>query len=434
MMKAFPESRAQNKRFAEFFEQGGIHRVLYFAMQSEAQKLWRATAVSFASLLIASFCWIPLLHVFFAPTKHSLSTGQLVSAIAREMAEGQLRIWRDPALKSKELERMRRSNSEWDFMGRTFLALSLAEMSVRDPSLCGEHLPIIDSIIDETVALEKQRGMHFFLMPYSQGRPYRVQPERSLFIDGEIALMLATRRVVEEKEIYKEQFRVREKLIEERLARNPLMAVESYPDECWLFDHAIALAALRVGDYLDQSDHREVCAKWISIAKERLTHGKSGLFVSSYTTDGHWLDGPEGSSIWGAAHFLKFVDEEVARQQYAHARHEIGRTLLGFGWSREWPLSWRNTLDVDSGAVIPIVDASAGASGMALIGAASFGDSEFDQALRASLNFAAFPVRNHGALRYSASNAVGDAALLYAETLGAIYEKVRRPAAQKQSP
>jgi hypothetical protein len=61
---------------------------------------------------------------------------------------------------------------------------------------------------------------------------------------------------------------------------------------------------------------------------------------------------------------------------------------------------------------------------MALIGAASFDDEEFLRALKTSLNFAAFPVRNHGALRYSASNAVGDAAMLYAETLGAIYAKV----------
>ena len=61
---------------------------------------------------------------------------------------------------------------------------------------------------------------------------------------------------------------------------------------------------------------------------------------------------------------------------------------------------------------------------MALVGAASFADEEFLRALKTSLNFAAFPVRNHGGLRYSASNAVGDAAMLYAETLGAIHAKV----------
>ena len=340
------------------------------------------------------------------------------------MAVAQLRFWQDPALKSKELEAMRRSNSEWDFMGRTFLALALAEMCERTPALRAEYLPVIDTIIDETLALEKEHGMHFFLMPYSKGRAYTEQPERSLFIDGEIALMLATRRVVEEKSSYKELLTARVKLIEERLGRNPLMAVESYPNECWLFDHAVALAALKVGDFLDRTDHSALCGKWVRVAKGKLAEPKTGILVSSYTTCAEWLDGPEGSSIWGAAHFLKFVDADLARDQYARARKEIGRTLLGFGWSREWPSSWRNQWDVDSGVVVPIVDASAGASGTALMAAASFGDEEFLRALKTSLNFAAFPVRNHGALRYSASNAVGDAAMLYAETLGAIYAKM----------
>lgn len=347
------------------------------------------------------------------------------------MVTAQLRFWRDPALKSKEWEAMRRSNSEWDFMGRTFLALALAEMCERDPGLRAEYLPVIDTIIDETLALEKEHGMHFFLMPYSKRQSYMEQPERSLFIDGEIALMLATRRVVEEKASYKELFATRVKLMEERLGRSPLMAVESYPNECWLFDHAVALAALKVGDFLDRTDHSALCGKWVRIAKEKLAEPKTGIFVSSYTTGAEWLDGPEGSSIWGAAHFLKFVDEDLARDQYARARKEIGRTLLGFGWSREWPLSWRNQWDVDSGVVVPIVDASAGASGTAFIAAASFGDEEFLRALKTSLNFAAFPVRNHGALRYSASNAVGDAAMLYAETLGPIYAKVNGAAKRK---
>lgn len=319
---------------------------------------------------------------------------------------------------------MRRSNSEWDFMGRTFLALALAEMCERDAQLKSEYLPVIDTIIDETLALEKERGMHFFLMPYSKARPYEEQPERSLFVDGEIALMLATRRVVEEKASYKELFSARAELIQERLGRNSVMAVESYPNECWLFDHALALASLRIGEFLDHTDHAPLCRKWVSVAREKLADPKTGILVSSYTTRAKWLDGPEGSSIWGAAHFLKFVDEDLARDQYTRARKEIGRTFLGFGWSREWPSSWRNRSDIDSGAIVPIVNVSAGASGMALIGAASFDDADFLRALKTSLNFAAFPVRNHGALRYSASNAVGDAAMLYAETLGAIYAKV----------
>jgi hypothetical protein len=88
------------------------------------------------------------------------------------------------------------------------------------------------------------------------------QPARSLFVDGEIALILACRRVVEEKAVYKEALVERLRFIEERLGGNRLMAVESYPDECWMFDHAMALAAVRVSDFLDATDHRELFARW----------------------------------------------------------------------------------------------------------------------------------------------------------------------------
>jgi len=94
---------------------------------------------------------------------------------------------------------MRVSNAEWDFMGRSYLVWSLANMSLRDPASKPLYLRTMDQIIDETLQLEKQEGMYFFLMPYAKDRPYLAQPAHSLFLDGEIALMLASRRMVEEK-------------------------------------------------------------------------------------------------------------------------------------------------------------------------------------------------------------------------------------------
>jgi hypothetical protein len=42
---------------------------------------------------------------------------------------------------------MRQSNAEWDFMGRTFLVLSLAEMGLREPYRQREFLAVMDQII-----------------------------------------------------------------------------------------------------------------------------------------------------------------------------------------------------------------------------------------------------------------------------------------------
>jgi len=164
---------------------------------------------------------------------------------------------------------------------------------------------------------------------------------------------------------------------------------------------------------------------WLAMAKAKLIHRQSGLLVSSFSLDLKPLDGPEGSSIWMVAHCLQLLDEEFARDQYQRARKELGRTTLGFSYACEWPASWESPADIDSGPVIPIFKISAGASGMAFIGAAAFQDKQFLSSLAATLNFAGFPANTAGGLRYCASNQVGDAALLYAATLGPLWEKVK---------
>jgi len=309
-------------------------------------------------------------------------------------------------------------------MGRSYLVWSLANVGLRDPTSKQACLQTMDRIIDETLQLEKQKGIYFFLMPYAKDRPYLVQPARSLFIDGEIALMLASRRILEEKPEYKSLLTERVNLIVNGLQRSPNMALESYPDECWTFDHVVALAAIRIADYLDGTDHTVLIRDWVATAKKKLVHPGSGLLVSSYDTDDTPLIGPEGSSIWMVAHCLQLLDEDFARDQYNRARRELGRTTLGFSYAREWPDSWKGPEDIDSGPIIPALQISAGSSGMAFIGASAFGDDPFLASLNATIDFAGFPSRKNGALKYCASNQVGDAALLYAATLGPIWQKV----------
>ena len=384
----------------------------------------RATALAVAAFALAAALWLPCLHFCFRKPLSDFYQDQGTSPKARQLAARHLHLWADPARRQVELKRMRRSNAEWDFMGRSFLVWSLANLGLREPQAQTQYLEIIDQIIQETVRIEREDGIYAFLMPYAKARPYVVKPARSLFIDGEIALMMGARRLLQEEPAYQAPMTERLNSIEQRMRANRCMALESYPDECWTFDHAVALAAFKVADRLDGTDHSALCRQWIATAKDRLVHKETGLLVSSYETDGTPLDGPEGSTIWMVAHCLQVVDEHFARDQYQRARKELGRITLGFGYGTEWPRSWQGARDIDSGFVVPGFEVSAGSSGMAFMAAASFQDWEFLRALATTLDMAAFPSRQNGELKYCASNQVGDAAMLYAAVLGPLWKKV----------
>lgn len=377
------------------------------------------------ALLLAAAIWLPCIHLFFARPVSAFYVKNGISPKAKELAARHIQLWSDPALRQKELDRMRVSNAEWDFMGRSYLVWALANMGLRDPSAKTACLQTMDRIIDETMRLEQQKGIYFFLMPYAKSQRFVVQPARSLFLDGEIALMLASRRMLEEKPAYKSALADRVNIIAEGLRRSPHLCLESYPDECWTFDHVIALDAIRVADYLDGTDHSQLIRDWLALAKKNLIHRESGLLVSSFDAATTPQIGPEGSSLWMIAHSLQLLDEDFARDQYDRTVRELAGHAFGFSYAREWPDSWNGPADIDSGPIIPVLKISAGSSGMAFIGASAFADAEFLTGLNTTIDFAGFPSRHGGALKYCASNQVGDAALLYAATLGPLWEKVK---------
>ncbi len=344
-----------------------------------------------------------------------------------------MHLWTDPQERQRELEKMRTTNAEWDFMGRSFLVWALANRSLRHPQDKPAYLEVMDRIIDETLRTERELGMFHFLMPYARQRPFVMQPPRSIFLDGEIALMLAMRRLVEEKDSYRKPLRQRVQEMVRRMEASPVLCAESYPDECWMFCNTVALAAIRTSDRLDGTDHRAFFQKWLEMAKQKLVDPRTGLLVSSFTLDGQPQKGPNGSSLWLSAHCLQLIDEDFAADQYRRAKKELGRELLGFAYAREWPVSWDGQCDVDSGPVVPVLGISAGSSGLALLGARAFDDGPYFRGLRTSLDFAAFPCQREGRLRYCASNQVGDAVLFYAAVLGPAWDKVRnRPAGGRQ--
>ncbi|MDZ4198401.1 MAG: hypothetical protein U1E27_03855, partial [Kiritimatiellia bacterium] len=97
-----------------------------------------------------------------------------------------------------------------------------------------------------------------------------------------------------------------------------------------------------------------------------------------------------------------------------------------FGYAREWPDSWIGPADVDSGPIVPLLEISAGSSGLAILGAAAFEDTRYLRKLLTSLRYGGFPERKAGRLRFHASNPVGDAVLLYALVQGPLWRETDR--------
>ena len=358
------------------------------------------------SIAIAGAIWLPAVHLLFRPPTSEIVADGGPPPMAERIAARQMEIWTDPSLLAGQHAKMRSANAEWDFMGRSFLAWSLANMAESRPESRLTALAAMDRIIDLTIKTEREEGMYFFLMDYGRSRPWVQQPARSLFVDGEIALMLAMRCVVADKGEYRKLLAERVETMTRRMQANATYSGESYPDECWTFCNVIALAAVRVSDYLNGTDHSALIDHWLTFAKTRLIHPQTGLLISAYRLDGEMIYRPEGSSIWVISHCLALLDEPFARSQYDLARKHLARSCLGFGFAREWPEGAEDRTDVDSGAVIPLLGASVASSGLAFVAAGTFGDAEFIRSLTTTLNFAGFPIDRDGKRHFAASNQV----------------------------
>jgi hypothetical protein len=245
--------------------------------------------------LVATAIWLPCVHLFFRKEVSTWRQPAGVSSKARALVTAQLVRWNGSGVPGSDQSQMRRTNAEWDLMGRGFLVWSLANLCLRESGERDRYLKVVDDLIDSTLRLERQSGPAVFLMRCARARPFQVQPMRSLFVDSEIAFMLGARCLIADRPDYRLELASRVREMTVRLERSPILAAESYPDECWTFDHTIALAAMRMEDRLAGTNHRDLASRWIAIAKERLIDRKTGLLVSSYSLDGKPQDGPEGS-------------------------------------------------------------------------------------------------------------------------------------------
>ncbi len=344
----------------------------------------------------------------------------------REVAAlAEARLWPWEGGPQDDLRVAHAMNPEYDLMSRTFLALALGDLAVLDPGGWQERaVGALDQMIADTEEHVQRYGQEYFLMSYWAAETCRGDG-RSLFTDGERLMMMVIRRLLsdDDPELARRSRALRDS-VRASMAASPMLSAESYPNECWTFCNTLALAAQRMMDRLEGTDDGAFRARWAALARERLIDPRTGMLVSSFTWSGTHGDGPEGSTIWLVAHMLRLIDADLAEEQYVLAREALGRTVLGLGYAREWPPGVSGAMDVDSGIVLPVLQASPSSSGLAILASRSFGDLRWHRALRASLQVTALPVEEQGRRRFRASNAVGDAVILAGMVAGPLWERV----------
>jgi hypothetical protein len=104
-------------------------------------------------MLLGAVVWIPTVHLLFQPRLADYVLPAGLPPMARSLATRYLNVWADPQRRAAEIAKMRATNAEWDFMARTFLVLSLANVGLRDAALRTRCLITMDAILDETLRL-----------------------------------------------------------------------------------------------------------------------------------------------------------------------------------------------------------------------------------------------------------------------------------------
>jgi hypothetical protein len=113
-------------------------------MNPKLEMRLRNAVVGLLAFVLALAIWLPCLHLFYSKPTTDFYLPQGISPKARQLAARHLRLWTEPTMRQAELKKMRGSNAEWDFMGRSFLVWSLVNMGLREPQMKAQYLPVID--------------------------------------------------------------------------------------------------------------------------------------------------------------------------------------------------------------------------------------------------------------------------------------------------
>ena len=187
--------------------------------------------------------------------------------------------------------------------------------------------------------------------------------------------------------------------LERRYAAAPDGLIATYPNQKWIPDNAVSLAAVAIGARCDGRDvpAREWLQRWPRDAPTGLLQFVPGR-------------GPRASGAGWNGIYLPYVDAAFARAQFDAAQKTFGFSLLGLEAWREFPSGVEGHGDVDSGPLV--FGLSPAGTGFAIASASRWAPATRAGMLRTA-EVAGMTVGSH----YVVAPLVGEAAVLAAKTM-----------------
>jgi len=113
----------------------------------------RSAGLAVFAVALATILWLPCLHLFFRKPLANFYSERGISPQAKALAARHVQLWTEPSLRQAELKKMRGSNAEWDFMGRSFLVWLLVNGGAVEEGTDCDHPATAPKI-------RKTRGAH----------------------------------------------------------------------------------------------------------------------------------------------------------------------------------------------------------------------------------------------------------------------------------
>ena len=189
-------------------------------------RLRRRLILGVVSLIAATAVWLPCLHFLYWPPLPPPKNDAKSSRSPRGWPPSNSICGPTPNPASGNWRRCAGATPSGTSWAAASWSWALANRSLRHPEQKAACLEVMDRIIDETLKTEQERGMYHFLMPYARNRPFRGAaaaepvPRRR---DGADA---GARRLVAEKEAYREPLRQASAGIVRRMEAGPVLCRE----------------------------------------------------------------------------------------------------------------------------------------------------------------------------------------------------------------